>query len=63
MVPSQCVKSVRIRFSVLYFPIFGLNMERYGAPHRIQSECWKIKTKKTPNTDITDITLRNINCM
>ena len=42
----HCVKSVRIRsFSRPYFPAFGLNTE-------IQSECGKIRTRKTPNTDI-----------
>ena len=38
-------------FSVLYFPAFGLNTERYSVYLRIQSECKKIKTRKTPNTD------------
>ena len=38
-------KSLRIRsFSGPYFPAFGLNMDRY-------SECGKIWTRKTPNTD------------
>ena len=42
-VRTVCVKSVRIRsFSGLYFPAFWLN---------IQSECGKIRTRKTPNTD------------
>ena len=40
----HCVKSVRIRsYSVPHFPAFGL---------RIQSECGKIQTRKTPNTNI-----------
>ena len=48
----HCVKSVPIRiFSGLYFPTFGLNTERYSASPRIQSECGKIRTRKTPNTD------------
>ena len=48
----QCVKSVRIRsFSGPYFPAFGLKMEIYGVNLRIQSECGKIWTRKTPNTD------------
>ena len=48
----HCVKSVRIRsFSSQYFPAFGLNTERYSVSLRIQSECGKILTKKTPNTD------------
>ena len=45
----QCVKSIRIRnFSG---PNFGLNTERYGLSFRIQQECGKISTRKTPNTD------------
>ena len=49
---THCVKSVRIRsFSSPYFPAFGLNTERYGVSLRIQSECGKIRTRKTPNTD------------
>ena len=47
-----CVKSVRIRsFSGSYFPSFGLNTERYSVSLRIQSECGKIRTRKTSNTD------------
>ena len=46
----HCMKSVRIqRFSGLYFPAFGLNTERYSVYLRIQSECEKIWTRKTPN--------------
>ena len=46
------VKSVRIRsFSCPYFPAFGLNTERYEVSLRIQSECRKTRTRKTPNTD------------
>ena len=46
------VKSVRIRnFSGPYFPIFGLNTEIYGVSLRNQSECGKIRTRKTLNTD------------
>ena len=46
------VKSVRIRsFSGPYFPAFGLNTKRYSVSLRIQSECTKIRTRKTPNTD------------
>ena len=46
------MKYVRIRsFSGLYFPAFGLNTERYSVSLRIQSECRKIRTTKTPNTD------------
>ena len=34
-----------------HFPAFGLNTERYGVSLRIQSECWEIWTRITPNTD------------
>ena len=48
----HCVKGVRIRrFSSPYFPAFGLNTDRYGVSLRIQSECGKIRTIKTLNTD------------
>ena len=49
---KDCVKSVRIRsFSGQYFPVFGLHTERYSVSVRIQSQCRKIQTRKTPNTD------------
>ena len=52
MQPVYCMKSVRIRsFSGLFFPAFGLNTEIYFVFLRIQPECGKIRTKKTPNTD------------
>ena len=38
-------------FSGPYFSAFGLNTERYGVSLRIQSECGKVQTRKTPNTD------------
>ena len=48
----HCAKSVSIRsFSGPYFPVFGLNMERYRVSLHIQSECGKIRTRKAPNTD------------
>ena len=48
----QYVKSVRIRsYSGMYFPAFELNMERYRVNLRVQSECEKIRTRITPNTD------------
>ena len=48
----HCVKSVWIRsFSGPYFPVFGLNTEIYSVNLRIQSECGKIQTRKTQNTD------------
>ena len=33
-----------------YFPAFGLNTEIYSVNLHIQSECGKIRTRKTPNT-------------
>ena len=49
---SHRVKSVCIRsFSGRYFSTFGLNTEGYSVSFRIQSECVKIRTRKTPNTD------------
>ena len=48
----QCVKSARIRsYSGPYFPVFGLNTERYRVSLRIQSECRKMRTRITPNMD------------
>ena len=49
---KHCVKSVPIRsYSGPYFSAFGLPKEKYGLFLRIQSECWKIRTRTTPNTD------------
>ena len=49
---NHCVKGVRIRsYSGPYFPAFGLNTERYSVSFRIHSECAKIRTRITPNTD------------
>ena len=46
------MKCVRIRnYSGPYFPAFGLNTERYGVSLHIQSECGKMRTRITPNTD------------
>ena len=46
------VESVRIcSFSGPYFPAFGLHTERFGVYLSIQSECGKIRTRKTPITD------------
>ena len=43
-------ENVRIRsFSGPYFPAFGLNIERFGVSLRIQSQCGKMQTRKTPN--------------
>ena len=50
--PTHCVKSVRIRsYSRPHFSAFGLNTERYSLSLRIQSECGKMRTRITPNTD------------
>ena len=50
---NHCVKSVCISgFYGPYFLAFGLNMERYSVSLRIQSKCGKIRTRKTPITDI-----------
>ena len=52
LVLNHFVKSVLIRsFSGSYFPAFGLNTERYFVSLRIQSDCRKIRTRITPNTD------------
>ena len=43
----HCVKHVCIRsYSGPYFPAFELNTEIYSVNLRIQSECWKIRTRK-----------------
>ena len=45
-------KSVSIRsYSGLYFPAFGPKTERYSVSLRIQSECKKIRTRITTDTD------------
>ena len=47
----HCIKSVHIQsFSGLYFPAFGLNMERFEVT-RVQSECVKTESRKTLNMD------------
>ena len=48
---SASKESVFGKFSGPYFPAFGLNEERDGVSLHIQSEWWKIRTRKTPNTD------------
>ena len=48
----HCVKTIRVwSFSGPHFPIFGLNTERYPVSLGIQSECGKMQTRKTSNTD------------
>ena len=49
---SECFTNVTIRVKVAtYFPAFGLNTERYGVSLHLKSECWKMRTRRTPNTD------------
>ena len=57
------VKSVRIRrFSDLYFPAFALNTGIYRVSLRIQFECGKMWTRKTPNiTDIIELSNHSLN--
>ena len=46
------MKCVRIQnFSGLYFPAFGLSTKRDSVSLRIQFECGKMQTRKTPDTD------------
>ena len=48
----HCVKSVHIRsYSGPHFATFGLNTKRYSVSLRVQSECGKMQTRITPNTD------------
>ena len=45
-------KTLRVRsFSGPQFPAFGPNAEIYRVNLRIQSECGKMRKRKTPNTD------------
>ena len=49
---QDCVKSVRIQsYSGPCFPTLRLSTGRYFVSLRIQSECWKIRIRITPNTD------------
>ena len=49
---EHCIKSVRIwSFFGPYFPAFRLNTERDSVCLRSQSECGKIRPRKTPNID------------
>ena len=48
----HCVKSVRIRsYSGPHFPAFKMNTERYSVSLCFQSNCGKMWTRITPNTD------------
>ena len=52
MLECHCVKIFCIRsFSGPYFPAFGLNTDIYKINLHIGSECGKMRTRKTPNTD------------
>ena len=52
IIDLHCIKCVPIwSYSGPYFPVFGLNTERYIIFVRIQSECGKIRTRITTNTD------------
>ena len=53
---AHYAKYVRIwSYSGLHFPAFALNTKRYDLSLRIQSECGKMRTRKTQNT--VDISL------
>ena len=48
----HCMKRALIQiYSGTYFPAFGLNMDKYSISLYIRSECGKIRTWITPNTD------------
>ena len=48
----HCVKTILVwSFSGPHFPIFRLNTQRYPVSLGIQSECGKMQTRKTSNTD------------
>ena len=50
IVPLHCVKKAW-SFSGTHFPAFGLNTEFYSLNLCCQSECAKIRTRKTANTN------------
>ena len=57
-----CLKIVHVRsFSGPYFPAFGLSMEIYGVSLWSQSDCEKMRTRKTPNTYTSNVVLLNNN--
>ena len=49
--PTLREKCPYLEFFWSVFPAFGLNTEIYGVSLCIQSECEKIRTRETPNTD------------
>ena len=46
--PLDCVKGVRPYSQLFWSVLFRI---RHSANLRIQSECWKVRTRKTPNTN------------
>ena len=55
----HCVQSVRIwSCSGPYFPVFGVNTERYSVSLLVQSQCGEMRTRITPNTDTFYAVLR-----
>ena len=48
---TLCEKCPYSQYSGPYLPAFGLNTERYSVSLRIQSECGKMWTRITRNTD------------
>ena len=53
MLYIHCVKGACIRsYFGPHFPAFGLNTGRYGVSTRNKSDCGKMQTRITPNTDI-----------
>ena len=54
----DCVNIFRIwSYSGLHFPAFGLDTKRYPVSLRIQSDCGKMRTRITPNTDTFHIVI------
>ena len=57
----HCTKNFRIwSFCAPYIPVFGLNTERYSLSLSIQSECGKIWTRQTPNTNTFQAVIKTI---
>ena len=54
-----CISKLPIIYES-YFLAFGLNTEIYEVNFHIQSECWKIPTRKTPNTNTFDAVFERI---
>ena len=59
----HCVKSVRtLSYSGPQFPTYGLNKERYGVYLQMQSECGKMRTRITQNTDTFHAVMMMLTC-